>query len=185
MVSWRRLKLLRILLWPLRATPEKLPSPSGRTRRARSRRRVVRAVSSWTYRPELSWGKPGTAWDFHRSVLSALVSRRDRLTPRGSGGNSRDAFSGSCSLVGTARCFSTTRSLAHRTMPNRGPSRSVLAWPLRHRPLPSGAGCVPLRRRVRARTSARVRPRTGRIRPIGVGSVAPFETEPTTPAAHA
>jgi len=38
--------------------------------------------------------------------------------------------------------------------------------------------------KVRARTSARARPRAGRIRPIGVGSVAPFETEPTTPAAH-
>ena len=36
----------------------------------------------------------GAAWDFHRSVLSALVNRRRRLTPRGSGRNSRDAFSG-------------------------------------------------------------------------------------------
>src|SRR5208283_3683426 len=39
---------------------------------------------------------------------------------------------------------------------------------------------------VRARISARARPRTGRIRSIGVGSIAPFlPTEPTTPAAHA
>ena len=35
---------------------------------------------------------PETAWDFHRSVLSAIVNRRRRLTPRGPEGNSRDAF---------------------------------------------------------------------------------------------
>ena len=28
------------------------------------------------------------------------------------------------------------------TRPKRDPSRVTLAWPLRHRPLPSGAGCV-------------------------------------------
>jgi hypothetical protein len=27
--------------------------------------------------------EPGTAWDFHRSVSSAIVNRRDHLTPRG------------------------------------------------------------------------------------------------------
>ena len=29
--------------------------------------------------------------------------------------------------------------------PKRDPSRTILAWPLRHRPLPDDAGCVPLR----------------------------------------
>ena len=53
--------------------------------------------------------------------------------------------SGSDSPWGVARCFSTTRSLAHRTLPKRAPSRSVLAWPLRHRVLPPDAGCVALR----------------------------------------
>ena len=41
------------------------------------------APSSWTYRPGLS-RRPGTAWDSHRSVRSAIVNRRDHLTPRGS-----------------------------------------------------------------------------------------------------
>jgi hypothetical protein len=36
--------------------------------------------------------------------------------------------------------------LARRTRPDCDPSRSVLAWPLRHRPLLDGAGYVPLRR---------------------------------------
>ena len=47
---------------------------------------------------------------------------------------------------GTIQCFSTTWSLARRTRPNCDPSRSVLAWPLRHRPLPDDAGCIPLLR---------------------------------------
>jgi len=71
---------------------------------------------------------------------------------------------------------------------------SAESWPLPNYPClapssPPVAGRRWLRpspgRRVRARTSARVRPRTGRIRSIGVGSIAPFKTEPTTPAAHA
>src|SRR6185369_2423879 len=43
-----------------------------------------------------------------------------------------------------AQCFSTARGLAHTAWPKRDPSRTVLAWPLRHRPLPSGAGCIDL-----------------------------------------
>ena len=54
---------------------------------ARSRRRIARAVSSSTYRPGVS-RRPGTAWDFHRSVSLAFVSRRRRLsTPRVRGDN--------------------------------------------------------------------------------------------------
>src|SRR5262249_31155794 len=30
--------------------------------------------------------------------------------------------------------------------PKRGPSRTILAWPLRRRPLLGGAGCIPLRK---------------------------------------
>jgi hypothetical protein len=42
------------------------------------------------------------------------------------------------------------------------------------------------RRKVRARSSGRARPRPGRIRPsFRKRLTAPFETEPTTPAAHA
>jgi len=46
----------------------------------------------------------------------------------------------------TVQCFSTGGSLAHHTRPDCGPSRSVLAWPLRRRPLLDDAGYVPLRR---------------------------------------
>jgi len=49
------------------------------------------------------------------------------------------------------------------TRPKRDPSRVTLAWPLRHRPLPSDAGCAGSFRELRARVSARGRPRTGRI----------------------
>jgi len=65
------------------ATLGKLSSPSDRTRRARSCRRVARPLR----RGLISLGDPGcpgTAWDSHRSVRSAIVNRRDHLTPRGS-----------------------------------------------------------------------------------------------------
>ena len=55
-------------------------------------------------------------------------------------------FSSETAPCGADQCFSTTGSLARRTRPNCDPSRSVLAWPLRHRPLPDDAGCVPLPR---------------------------------------
>jgi hypothetical protein len=54
--------------------------------------------------------------------------------------------SGKAAREGNLRCFSTTRSLAHATRPDCDPSRSVLAWPLRHRPLLDDAGCVPFRK---------------------------------------
>jgi len=131
------------------ATPGKLPSPNDRTRRAPSHRRMARPFRhglmglvdpSRTLRPD-----PGTTWDFHRSVSSAIVNRRDHLTPRGPEGRTV-TFSSEAAPCGTAWCFSTTGSLARRTRPNCDPSRSILAWPLRHRPLLDDAGCVPLRR---------------------------------------
>jgi hypothetical protein len=90
-------------------------------------------------------GDPGTAWDFHRSALSALVTRRRHLTPRGSEGRTV-TFSSKTVPDETVQCFSTGGSLAHHTRPDCGPSRSVLAWPLRRRPLLDDAGYVPLRR---------------------------------------
>ena len=81
--------------------------------------------------------------------------------------------------------MSTTRSLAHHTMPRRDPSRSVLAWTLRHRSSPAGAGCLPFRRKVRARSSGRARTRPGKIRSsFHRKETALFETEPSTPAVH-
>ena len=67
---------------PVSATLEKLSSPSVQVRRTPTSRRVTRTVSSWTYRPGLSRANPGTAWDSHRSVKSAIVIRRRHLTPR-------------------------------------------------------------------------------------------------------
>lgn len=65
------------------ATLGKLSSPSDRTRRARSRRRVARPLRRGLIGLG-DPGDPGTAWDSHRSVRSAVVNRRDHLTPRGS-----------------------------------------------------------------------------------------------------
>ena len=56
------------------------------------------------------------------------------------------SFSSETAPQGTIQCFSTTWSLARRTRPNCDPSRSVLAWPLRHRPSLDDAGCIPLAR---------------------------------------
>ena len=56
------------------------------------------------------------------------------------------SFSSETAPGGTIQCFSTSGSLARRTRPNCDPSRSVLAWPLRHRPLLDDAGCIPLAR---------------------------------------
>ena len=86
------------------ATPGKLPSPSEGTRRARSRRRLARAVSSSTYRPGIS-RRPGTAWDFHRSVSSAFVDRRRRQSPRVSEGDNRILPSGDL-LSSASACVS-------------------------------------------------------------------------------
>jgi hypothetical protein len=85
----------------------------------------------------------------------------------------------------TPKCFSRLGSLALRRGRNADPPELSLPGPF------AIAHCWPTlaaylsSRRVRARISARARPRTGRIRSIGVGSIAPFMTEPTTPAAHA
>jgi hypothetical protein len=40
------------------------------------------------------------------------------------------------------QCFSGLGSLAHPSRPKRGTSRTVLAWPLRQRPLLDAAGCI-------------------------------------------
>ena len=46
-------------------------------------------------------------------------------------------------VCGTPRCFGRLRGVAPRLGPKRGSSRTVRAWPLRQRPLPTAAGCVP------------------------------------------
>src|ERR1700693_57783 len=76
------------------------------------------------------------------SVIGHCEQARPPNTPRAGGQNRDVLLQDSCSAA--AQCFSTTGSLARRTRPDCGPSRSVLAWPLRHRPLLNGAGCIPL-----------------------------------------
>lgn len=112
------------------ATLEELPSPNARVRRTRPRRRVSRAVSPWTYQPALSWrpgrwrteamGKPGTAWDFHRSVKSAFVIRRRRQTPRVLRERTRNA-SPEGDPPGPPRCFLTWGRLARTRGRNATP----------------------------------------------------------------
>ena len=73
---------------------------------------------------------------------------------------------------------SATRGAWPTDLPKRGPSQTILAWPLRRRPLLDDAGYIPPPRGVRAKTSARARPRTGRIRSIGVDRSHRLQTEP-------
>ena len=86
-------------------------------------------------------GCPETAWDFHRSVRPAIVSRRDHQPPYRVAATNRNVCREERPL--TPRCFSRLRSVAPRLGPKRDPSRTILAWPLRQRPLPTTAGCIP------------------------------------------
>ena len=88
-------------------------------------------------------GCPETAWDFHRSVWSTIVSRRNHQSPCRVAATNRNGCREERRV--TPRCFGRLRSLAPRLGPKRGSSRTVLAWPLRQRPLPTAAGCVPFR----------------------------------------
>ncbi len=84
---------------------------------------------------------PETPWDFHRSVPSAILSRRERQTPRRSTGSNR------ISAGGKDLTPSTLRGVGGRGAPpgpKRAPSRTVPAWPLRCRRLPSDTGYIPL-----------------------------------------
>ena len=161
------------------ATPGKLPSPNDRTRRARSRRRVARAVSSWTYRPGVSreaWNGVGLS---PVSVLGHCEQARPPYTPR-VGGKNRMPPCGDFPVP----CFSTTGSLA----PARG--RTVTPPALS---LPGPFVTAHYRTTLAAYLSE------GEFEQgfldghgpaqVGLGSpfarTAPFETQPTTPAAHA
>ena len=158
----------------------KRPHQEGTVAPPRSQSRFVVDLSVWCIQgPDGTWNGVGLS---PVSVIGHCEQARPPYTPRTGGKNRDGLLQDGCSAA--ARCFSTTGSLARHTRPDCGPSRSVLAWPLRHRPLLDGAGCVPLRGRVRARISGRARPRPGRIRP-SFRIAAPFETEPITPAAHA
>jgi hypothetical protein len=87
-------------------------------------------------------GGPGTAWDFHRSVWTAIVSRRNHQSPRRAAAPNRNVCCGR--VLADSRVLQRARELGTPPRPKRGPSRTILAWPLRHRPLLADAGCVPL-----------------------------------------
>src|SRR5712692_645332 len=106
-------------------------------------------------------GKPGTAWDFHRSVSSAFVSRRRRQSPRVSG-EITVALSRGDLLSHASTCVSAWHPRAAETRPL--PPCPCLA----PSPPPVAGRCwlrtFPQLRKVRARISGRVRTRPGRIR---------------------
>lgn len=84
-----------------------------------------------------------TAWDFHRSVWSAVVPRRDHQSPcRFAAPTRRKMLRGEEGDPSSARLRQAWER-GPPTRPKRDPSRVTLAWPLRHRPLPGDAGCVP------------------------------------------
>jgi hypothetical protein len=87
-----------------------------------------------------SHGRPGTAWDFHRSVKSAIVIRRHRQTPRVLRERTRNP-SPEVGPGGTAPVLHHLGEIGTHTRPKRDASRTVPTRPLRHRPLPCDAGC--------------------------------------------
>ena len=159
------------------ATPEKLPSPNGQVRRTRACRGVASPFRG-TYRAGLS-GRAGTAWDFHRSVSSAIVTRRHHQPPRMAARHNRHT------VLRERACGSPDASARtgawHPYAAESWHLPICPARPLRHRPLPDDAGSPS-----RGRWTG-VLDRSG---PAQVGlrpphrKTAPFKTEPTTPAAH-
>lgn len=125
------------------ATPEQRPSPKrksvGPTATPPHRPTVSPCLSVW-----LTQERPETAWDFHRSVWPAIVSRRDHQPPRRAAGTNRSVCRER--ILWEPRVLPQASELGTPPRPKRGPSRTILAWPLRQRPLPCAAGCVPLRR---------------------------------------
>jgi hypothetical protein len=171
----------RMPLSPGRATPGQLPSLKG-SRWVRLRhRRVTRPFRS-AYGSGLPGVFPGRRGTFTGQRGQPLCPGESTNHPDGprhpsaasvARGRVVDVLSASAGLGAWHTVWAESCSLPN--YPCLAPSSSRVAV---RRWLRSS------RERVRARTSVQVRPRTGRIRSTGVGSIAPFETEPTTPAAH-
>src|SRR5580700_5172972 len=127
----------------------------------------------------------GTAWDFHRSVWSAIMPRRDHQSPCRSAAPNRRMRCEGKRAVPLPQGFGRLGSVAYRPGRNVTPPELRLPGPsvtVRCRPM---LAAYPPGWEVRASVSARGRPRTGRIEWSGCGqTTAPFETEPSTPAAH-
>jgi hypothetical protein len=122
------------------ATPEQLPSPKRRPLGpfAAPPRRQTFSRCLWVWFALL----PGTAWDCHRSVWTAIVSRRNRQSPRRIAATNRNMCCAGIQL--DPRVLRQVRVLGTASRPKRGPSRTILAWPLRRRPSLADAGCVAL-----------------------------------------
>ena len=149
-----------------RATPEMLPSPKRRPLGpfpAPPRGQTFSAYL-WVWLTPMS---SETAWDFHRSVWSAIVSRRDHQSPRRSAATTVSCPARRSSMI--RKCFGRLRSVAHRRGRNVTPPELSLPGPsVTVRCRPTLAAYLSARR-VRARISGRARPRPGRIRSLGVG----------------
>lgn len=87
---------------------------------------------------------PGTAWDSHRSAWTAIVSRRSHQPPRRVTTTNRVACREQ--RLRDAAVLRQAKERGTSTGPKRGSSRTIRAWPLRHRTLPADAGCIPFRK---------------------------------------
>jgi len=120
------------------ATLEELSSPSVRAWRARTRRRMSRTVSPWTYRPALSWRTRNGVGLSPVSEVGHCDQATPPPTPRARQKN-RNAL---CRKRSEDRpMLRHGLELGTPTRPKRDASRSVRVRPLRHRPLPDDAGC--------------------------------------------
>lgn len=108
---------------------------SGEDFSAPPRKRPVSALPYRSALPVRPRGSHGTTWDFHRSVLSAIVCGRPRQSSRRTARRNR---------VST-REESFPRLLQEPELglppaPKRDASRTILTWPLRRRLLPDDPG---------------------------------------------
>ena len=76
------------------------------------------------------------------SVDSHCVQAKPPVTPTVRSGNRNMPCE---KIVHDPRVLRPVGGRGTPSRPKRGPSRTILAWPLRRRPLPNDAGCVPLR----------------------------------------
>lgn len=128
------------------ATPEQLSSPRRR-RWGRPPRRRIAGPFRHAYRSGLPGDPQGTP-----RRRGTLTGQRGRPLCPGETTNHLDGPQQptvACAAAGDRPAPRMLRQAWERGMPSRpkrDPSRTILAWPLRRRPLPAGAGCIPLRR---------------------------------------
>ncbi len=153
--------------WGREATPDLLlPLKRRRFRRPSPHRRIADPFRLWligsAYRPSDGGG-------LHRSWLGTIFSRRRQVAPRWSAsGNPRVRSRGE--RFGLSSALHQKGGDWRTNSAESAVSRSHLAWPLRHAAFSGAPGGVALAAYlrnscgVRARCSARVRSRTGRLR---------------------